>query len=185
MNQSNDDTMLVLLAGYSSVGAAVSAFDAVRAACDSGGVFCDAAVIDPHDTDLDSRVVRESPSAREQQALGARVESLAKRLAGYLALGLALTGGPAGGSGEDMPATAVSGDTAGPLDAEDVNRLGAVQKTSTAVLIGIFPAMMSASVTVATNGADARESKEIRASAELLEAQIVKAERMSITDARG
>jgi hypothetical protein len=28
MNQSNDDTMLILLAGYRSVGAAVSAFDA-------------------------------------------------------------------------------------------------------------------------------------------------------------
>jgi hypothetical protein len=51
--------------------------------------------------------------------------------------------------------------------------------------MGIFPAMMSASVTAATNGADALKSKEIRASAEQLEAQIVKAERKSITDTRG
>src|SRR5262245_37984730 len=120
MKQSNDDMVLIVLAGYSSVTKAVGAFDAVRAVCDTGGAaYCDAAVINPHDTDPSSRVLRETPQSRQQQASGTHVEGLAKRLARYLDEGLALTGGPAGGGGQDIPAAAITGDATGPLDSDD------------------------------------------------------------------
>ena len=188
MSQSNDDTMVVLLAGYSSVAAAVGAFDAVRAVYDERDAddtaYCDAAVINPHDTDMSSRVLRETPPSRQRQAGRAHAEGLAKRLARYLDAGLALTGGPAGGGGQDIPAAAITDDASDPLSSDDLKRLGAVQKTASAVLIGIFPAVMSDRIAAATQAADTRASKELRASAEQLEAQIVRAERKSIADAQ-
>jgi hypothetical protein len=48
MSQSNDDTMVVLLPGYSSVTATVGAFEAVRAVCDerdAGGAAQDHGVV--------------------------------------------------------------------------------------------------------------------------------------------
>ena len=184
MSQSNDDTMVVLVAGYSSVAAAIEAFDAVRGvyqAHNAGGArYCDAAVIDPHRADLASRVVRET--ARQSQPGGARAEGLATRLARYLGEGLALIGGPAGGGGEEILAAAGTGEATGPLDSVDLNRLAAVQEASSAVLIGIFPAAMSEDITTATKAADTRASKELRASADQLEAQIVNAEQKSIVD---
>src|SRR5262245_59473216 len=170
MNQSNDDVMLIVLAGYSSITEAVGAFDAVCAVCEAdGAAYCDAAVIDPHDTDPSSRVVRETPQSRPQEASGAHVEGLAKRLARYLGEGLALTGGPAGGGGQALPTAAFTGDGTGPLDFDDLNKLGAVQETASAVLIGIFPGAMSDRIAAATHTADPRASKELRASREQLE----------------
>ena len=185
MSQSNEDMIVILVAGYSSVTAAAGAFDAVSAVFDTrGAAYCSAAVINPDDTDVSSRVVRETPPSRQRQAAGAHIEHLAKRLAQYLGAGLALTGGPAGGGGEDIPLAAIADDSTGPLDRDDLNKLGAVQQTASAVLIGIFPAVMSDRIATATQAADTRATKELRASAEQLEAQIAAAERKSIADAQ-
>ena len=70
------------------------------------------------------------------------------------------------------------------LDSDDLKKLGAVQEHASAVLIGIFPAVMSERIATATNAADIHASKVLRASAEHLEAQIVRAERKSIADAQ-
>lgn len=183
MSQTNDDMLVVLAAGYGSVPAAVDAYDTVRGAYEEhnadGALHCDAAVVDPHQTDLDSRVIRETP--RQGQAGGAPVHGLATRLARYLGEGLALVGGPAGGGDEDVLDAADTSET-GPLDAADLSKLGAVQETSSAVLIGIFPAAMSEEITTATKAADERASTQLRASAQQLEAQIVRAEQQSMAD---
>ena len=184
MTQSHDDAMVVFAAGYGSVAAAVSDFDSVSsvyANSASAAGSCDAAVINPQDTDLSSRVIRETPPSQQRRT---GVEGLAKRLAGYLAEGLALTGGAAGGGGEVIPAAASADDGADPLDSDDLKELGAVQENASAVLIGIFPAVISERIDAATEAADIHASKEIRASAEQLEAQIIKAERKSIADAQ-
>src|SRR5262249_55239509 len=157
------------------------AFDAVSAVFDErDAANCDAAVIDPHDADASSRVLRESPPSRQRHAAGAHIEGLAKRLGRYIGTGLALTGGPAGGGGQDLPLAAIADDSTGPLDRDDLNTLGAVQKTASAVLIGLFPAAMSDRIATATEAASNRATKELRASAEQLEAQIAAAERKSI-----
>jgi hypothetical protein len=187
MSQSNDDTMVVLAAGYSSVAAAVSDFDAVSsvyANSASAAGSCDAAVINPHDTDPSSRVIRETPPSQQRRTGGAGVEGLAKRLARYLAEGMALTGGPAGGGGQVIPAAAGTDDGTDTLNSDDLKKLGAVQKNASAVLIGIFPAVVSERIATATNAADFHASRELRASAEQLEAQIITAERKSIADAQ-
>jgi hypothetical protein len=191
VSQTNDETMVVLVAGYSGVAAAVAAFDAVSGVYKEhytdGAAYCDAAVIDPHETDLGSRVVRETAPSGQPQArdLHPRPEGLARRMASYLFEGLALTGGPAGGGGQDIHAEATTGEATGPLDPDDLMRLGAVQETASAVLIGVFPAVLNDGIAAATNAANKRVSKELRASAEQLEAQIVKAEQKSIADAPG
>ena len=106
------------------------------------------------------------------------------RLARYLLEGLALTGGPAGGGGEDIFVAATTGDATGPLDPDDLNKLRAVEEGASAVLIGIFPSVMNDGIVAATAAADTRASKELRASAEQLEAQIVRAEQKSMADAQ-
>ena len=188
MSQGNEDMIVILVAGYSSITAAVGAFDAVSAVFDqrdaSGGAYCNAAVIDPHDMDVSSRVLRETPPSQQGQAVGAHIEGLARRLGRYLGAGLALSGGPAGGGGEDLPVVASAGDSTGPLDRDDLNELGAAQETSSAVLIGIFPPVMRDRIATATHAADTRASKELRASAEQLEGQIAAAERKSVADAQ-
>ena len=188
MSLGNEDMIVILVAGYSSVTAAVGGFDAVSAVFDErdarGAAYCNAAVINPHDMDVSSRVLRETPPSRQRQAVGAHIEHLAKRLGRYLGAGLALAGGPAGGGGEDIPVAAIADDSTGPLDRDDLNKLGAVQETASAVLIGIFPAVMSDRIATATQAADTRATKELSASAEQLEAQIAAAERKSIADAQ-
>ena len=124
MSQSNHDAMVVLFAGYGSVDAAVDAYDAVCAVYGERGAddaaYYDAAVINPRETDPNSRVLRETSPFRQQEGSAARVEGLAKRVARYIGEGLALTGGPAGGSGQDLPVAASTGDAAGPLDSDDL-----------------------------------------------------------------
>jgi hypothetical protein len=174
MSQSNDDTIVVLLAGYGSVAAAAEAFDAVRGVfVADGAAVCDAAVIDPRETAARSRVLRDT---RRHAADAHAHDGLVARLARYLGEGLALTGGPAGGGVEVV---------SGPLDSDDVRELAAVQESAPVVLIALFPAVMSDPIAVATHAADSRASKELRASAEQLEAQIVRAEQRSITDEQG
>ena len=187
MNQSNEESIVVLLAGYSEVTGALDAYDAVRGVFEErnadDAAYCDAAVINPHQTDLSSRVLRETPPARERQAEHAQAhEGLARRLARYLGEGLALTGGPAGGGGQDIPFTTTTGEASGPLEPDDLKELGAVQESSSVVLIGIFPAMMRDRIEAATNAADRRASKELRASVGQLEAQIARAEQKAIAD---
>jgi len=116
--------------------------------------------------------------------VGAHIEGLAKRLGRYLGAGLALTGGPAGGGGADIPVAAIADHSTDPLDGDDLKKLGAVQETASAALIGIFPAVLRDSVATATDAAENRASKELHASAEQLEAQIAAAERKSVTDAQ-
>src|SRR5262249_51116509 len=102
----------------------------------------------------------------------------------YLAEGLALTGGPAGGGAEDIPVAAVADGSTGPLGPDDLKKLGAVQATSSAVLIGIFPAALKDGIATATDAAENRTSKDLHADVEQLEAQIAAAERKSVTDAQ-
>ena len=186
MTPTNDGAMVVLAAGYSSVSTAVEAYDAVWVVYQEQSAdrtsYCDAAVIDAHpsNTEHRSRVIRETP--RQQRARGAHVEGLATRLGRYLGEGLALTGGPAGGGGQDFLATADTTEAAEPLDSADLNKLGAVQEASPVVLIGIFPAAMIEDITSATMSADQRASTQVRANAGQLEAQIVRAEQKSIAD---
>src|SRR5262245_49948227 len=98
MSQSNDKTLMVLLAGYSSITAAVDAFDAAYGVYDErdtdGAGYCDAAVIDPRQTGPSSRVLRDTrpPGRRQAERAPAHREGLAARLVRYLGEGLALTG---------------------------------------------------------------------------------------------
>ena len=172
MSQSTDDTLVVTSRGYSSVTAALGAFDAVRAVydgCDAGSpASCDAAVITPHETDLSSRVLRETPPSRQRRASGAHVEGLAKRLARYLGAGLALTGGAPGRpprtSPQPSPLTRPTRSTPRP---DQAGAGEARREPSDRSLRGADDR-----VAFATNAADARASKEVRASVEQLEAQI-------------
>src|SRR5262249_11250173 len=90
MSQGSEDMIVILFTGYSSATAAVGAFDAVSAVFEGHDpACCSAAVIDPHDMDVSSRVLRETLSSRQGQGVGAQVEGLARRLGRYLAEGLA------------------------------------------------------------------------------------------------
>jgi len=186
MSQSGDATTVVLVAGFETVPEAVAAFEEVRSVYGErdadGASKGEAAVIDPRQAELRSRVVRETP--RRRQAGGAQAEGLATRLARYLGEGLALVGGAAGGGGQDLPGAAEAGAATGPLDPAELRKLAAVQEDSRAVLIGIFPAAMSADVATATAAAGKRASTRLRAGAEEIAVQIARAENGSTAGPR-
>ncbi len=177
MSPSDDGTISILAAGYGSVSAAVADFDVVSGLsdeADAAGYF-DAAVINPHETEIASRVVRKlEPSGH--QAGAARAEGLAARVGHYVFEGLALVGGAAGGGGQEL----LSDDPARGRDAEDLEKLGAVQKAASAVLIVIFPTQLAGRVAASITPVDSYTSKDIHASAEELAAQVTAAEQRSI-----
>lgn len=179
MSPSHEDALLILAAGYDNISKAVADFDAVSALykeSDAAGYF-DAAVFNPNDPDIKSRVVRQlEPSQRG--ATGAHVKGLASRMAHHIFEGLALVGGAAGGGDQDLPSS--SADAIPGLGADDRTKLGAVQKAASDVLIVIFQSHMAELIAATIKAANSYTSKEIHESAEELEGQIIEAEQKSI-----
>ena len=182
MDPTDGQGIVVLTAGYDSSSTAISDFDAISALHDSSDTseFLDAAVFDPRDPDLASRVLRTTASPRDQK--GTDSPGLASRIGHYVLEGLALVGGEAGGGDAAQP-TDVQGSSSGHvLGSDDLVKLGAVQRASPCTLIVVFSAPLSDRIATTISTTNRYTSDVIHASVQELEEQIAAAERRSVPD---
>ena len=180
MGLSDGQGIVVLAAGYDSSVTAISDFDAIGVLLDKSHTpeFLDAAVINPQDPDLASRVIRTTASTRHQK--GTDSPGLASRIAHYVLEGLALVGGEAGGGDEVQPTDVQRSSPGHVVGSDDLMKLGAVQKASPFTLIVAFSTPLSDLIATTISTTNIYISKVIQTTARELEEQIIRAERRSI-----